>query len=239
MDDKPTDRQEEIPEEKKINETVNRENAGPSGIFLPGAIQSPKTRPGLSKSEHNIRQIITTQDVTNALKSLSFASPTQAIKNINLKDLKIPITKDDINESTTLLDIKKFMASCFKLNKENAVALREIPLQSVHTVIARPNETQELPNASCNVQTECLPVLTAANEVIVTSIEPKVSKDKKKTSGNISERSEVAVAQRDSLSSIGSNVCRICMTRGRERQVYLYQPKCSHSLLNRFLDQLS
>lgn len=218
MDDKSPEKQEEdVPEETKINENINRENAGPSAAFLPGAIHSPKIRPGFSKSEHNIRQIITTQDVTNALKSLSFGAPTQAIKNINLKDLKIPILKDHENdESTTLIDIKKFMASCFKLNKDTPIVVNEIPLQSVHTS-SIPNEIQEFPNASCNAETECLPVVMAANEVIVTSIEPKLSKEKKKTSGNVSERSDLAVEQRDSLSSIGSNVCRICMTRGRER----------------------
>lgn len=189
MDDKSNSdiQKEEKLEENKINESVNRENAGPSGATLPGTVQSPKIRPGLSKSEHNIRKAITTQDLTNALKSLSFGTPTQAIKNMNIKDI------------------------------------REVPLQTVQTVQTAiesiANETQELPNASCNVQTECLPVLTVTNEVIVTSIEPKVLKDKKKTSGSLSERSDVAVAQRDSLSSIGSNVCRICMTRGRERQV--------------------
>ncbi|KOB66526.1 Trigger factor [Operophtera brumata] len=243
MDDKSNRdwQEEEIPEENKINDSVSPEHAGPSRAYLPGAIQSPKIiRPGLSKSEHNIRQIITAQDVNNALKSLSFGTTTS--KNVNMKDLIVPILNNDANkeanESTTLLEIKNFMASCFKINKENPALSQEISLQasccqlnkekpgvlgelqSVHPDTGnKSNERQELPNASCNVQTECLPVLTITNEVIVTNIEPKELKEKKKTAENLSDLAEVALAQRDSLSSIGSNVCRICMTRGRERQV--------------------
>lgn len=219
------------------------DDAGPSGtINLPGAVHHVKSnipaKPGISKSEHNIRHIITSKDVTNALKSLSFGTPAaQIIKNLNLKELKIPILDRDETiekvDSTTLIDLKKFMASCFKFNKEtsNAIVLGEIPnVQNV--AVMSPVAEQEIANSSFgNIQTESVP-LQNANEVIITnSIEPKLSKaDKKKTSGSLSERSDLGVAQRDSLSSIGSNVCRICMTRGRERLVLTgisnLVPKC-------------
>lgn len=227
---------EETTEANNVRGQTN-DDAGPSGsITLPGAVQNPKntcyiTKPGISKSEHNIRHIITSKDVTNALRSLNFGAPTQAIKNLNLKELKIPILDEDTNEkddTTTLVDLKKFMASCFKLNKEpgNVLDLNDLPRQNMQTVVSSMAiEIVEPPNVSCvsnNIQTESMPIKT--NEVIVTKIiEPKLSKagnDKKKTPGSLSERSDLGVAQRDSLSSIGSNVCRICMTRGRERYVY-------------------
>ncbi|CAB3225909.1 unnamed protein product [Arctia plantaginis] len=236
---------EETTEAKNVRGQTN-DDAGPSGsIALPGAVQNPKniyiTKPGISKSEHSIRHIITSKDVTNALRSLNFGVPTQAVKNLNLKELKIPILDDDANEkddTTTLVDLKKFMASCFKLNKEpgNVLALNDLPRQNMQTVVSSMAiEIIEPPNVSCvsnNIQTESMPIKT--NEVIVTkTIEPKISKagtDKKKTSGSLSERSDLGVAQRDSLSSIGSNVCRICMTRGRER---LISPcNCKGSLAN-------
>ncbi|XP_075986125.1 uncharacterized protein LOC142983145 isoform X2 [Anticarsia gemmatalis] len=221
------------------------EDAGPSGsLALPGAVLTKNTyiaKPGISKSEHSIRHIITSKDVTNALKSLSFGPPSQAVKNLNLKELKIPILDDENcskDDSTTLIDLKKFMASCFKLNKEptNALVMSELPRQNLQAVISSmTTEASEPPTVSCmnnTIQTEIIPV--KPNEVIVTnSVEPKVSKvgtEKKKTSGTLSERSDLGVAQRDSLSSIGSNVCRICMTRGRER---LISPcNCKGSLAN-------
>ncbi|KAJ8708404.1 hypothetical protein PYW07_010529 [Mythimna separata] len=222
------------------------EDAGPSGSNnLPGAVFHAKLmppKPGISKSEHSMRHIITSKDVTEALKSLSFGTPAQAIKNLNLKELKIPILDSEattLDDSTTLIDLKKFMASCFKFVKEtpNAIVLSEIPnVQSVHPVIVpvtpgRQPEIVETHPGNSSVQTESAPIPIATNEVIVTkTIEARISKtDKKKTS--ISEKSDLGVlAARDSLSSIGSNVCRICMTRGRER---LISPcNCKGSMAN-------
>ncbi|CAH1641764.1 unnamed protein product [Spodoptera littoralis] len=253
---------------KSQRSNANNDDAGPSGANnLPGAVQQAKSclqaKPGLSKSEHSMRHIITSKDVTNALKSLSFGTPAQTIKNLNLKELKIPILDRDENadNSTTFIDLKKFMASCFKVNREPAaMVLGEIPtvpittvpitnipittvpittvpitnMPVVHPVISTVPEPTEMANPSysnvTNVQTECRSINT--NEVIVTNtIEPKISKpDKKKTSGTLSEKSDLGITARDSLSSIGSNVCRICMTRGRER---LISPcNCKGSLAN-------
>ncbi|XP_022837536.1 uncharacterized protein LOC111364747 isoform X3 [Spodoptera litura] len=243
---------------KSQRSNANNDDAGPSGANnLPGAVQQAKSclqaKPGLSKSEHSMRHIITSKDVTNALKSLSFGTPAQTIKNLNLKELKIPILDRDENadNSATFIDLKKFMASCFKVNREPAaMVLGEIPtvpittvpittvpitnMPVVHPVISTVPEPTEMTNPSysnvTNVQTECRSINT--NEVIVTNtIEPKISKpDKKKTSGTLSEKSDLGITARDSLSSIGSNVCRICMTRGRER---LISPcNCKGSLAN-------
>ena len=213
------------------------EDAGPSGSNeLPGAVLHTKvmqSKPGISKSEHSMRHIITSKDVTEALKSLSFGKPAQTITNLNLKELKIPILDTDtattIDGSTTLIDLKKFMASCFKFVKEapNAIPIVLSELQNAqsgpHAVIPTPDitrpDTIEINNpGNSMVQTEDVPLVT--NEVIVTKplIEAKISKtDKKKTGGSLSEKSDLGITARDSLSSIGSNVCRICMTRGRER----------------------
>ncbi|XP_026735753.1 uncharacterized protein LOC113499466 isoform X2 [Trichoplusia ni] len=243
-EDKTTSEEVKAINDKSVRAALPSDDAGPSGtITLPGAVHHAKcplqAKPGISKSEHSIRHIITSKDVTNALKSLSFAAPAQAIKNLNLKELKIPILDNEDtaekDDSTTLIDLKKFMASCFKVNREapTAIVLGEISnVQNVRTVISPVSEPQEIANSSCNhVQTESAPI-NLPNEVIVTSgVEPKLSKsDKKKTSGSLSERSDLGIAQRDSLSSIGSNVCRICMTRGRER---LISPcNCKGSLAN-------
>ncbi|XP_049881056.1 E3 ubiquitin-protein ligase MARCHF8-like [Pectinophora gossypiella] len=214
------------------------EDAGPSRTEnLPGSVCSPKVhRAGLSKSEHSIAQIITRQDVANALKltSLSFGTSNPPVKNINFKDLKIPsIDKNDDAskvDSATMMDLKRFMATCFKFNKEgpNITTVPEVPVCAINTVV---NEIQEIPNSSCitaNAQTDDPTLLKQT-----TPNEPKISKagaDKKKTSGSLSERSDLGLTTRDSLSSIGSNVCRICMTRGRER---LISPcNCKGSLAN-------
>ncbi|XP_047036901.1 uncharacterized protein LOC124642485 isoform X7 [Helicoverpa zea] len=236
------------PNDDRNQRSNTNEDAGPSGaVNLPGAVHHAKNippKPGISKSEHSMRHIITSKDVTNALKSLSFGAPGQVVKNLNLKELNIPILdKDETSErdeSTTLIDLKKFMASCFKFNKEapSAIVLSEIPnVQNVHPVITPvtavipPPDPPEIANPSyTTVQTECVSINT--NEVIITNaIEPKISKsDKKKTSGSLSEKSDLGITARDSLSSIGSNVCRICMTRGRER---LISPcNCKGSLAN-------
>ncbi|CAH0598261.1 unnamed protein product [Chrysodeixis includens] len=246
-EDKTTSEEVKAINDNSVRAALASDDAGPSGtITLPGAVHHAKcplqAKPGISKSEHSIRHIITSKDVTNALKSLSFAAPAQAIKNLNLKELKIPILDSDEtaekDDSTTLIDLKKFMASCFKINRDapNAIVLGEISnvqnIQNVRTLISPVSEPQEIANSSCNhVQTESAPI-NLPNEVIVTTgIEPRLSKsEKKKTSGSLSERSDLGIAQRDSLSSIGSNVCRICMTRGRER---LISPcNCKGSLAN-------
>lgn len=224
--------------EESINESNAQsiDDAGPSGwIALPGTVNNPKktfpTQPGISKSEHSIRHIITNKDVTNALRSLSFGAPTQTIKNLNLKELKIPIMNDETiekDDSTTLIDLKKFMASCFKLTKEPAnvqMALNELTRPTVPTVVSSVKielpDPPDVTNLANNIPIEA-PV-PKTNEIIVTkTVDPKTMKtgtEKKKTSGTFSERSDLGVAPRDSLSSIGSNVCRICMTRGRERLV--------------------
>ncbi|XP_059056279.1 E3 ubiquitin-protein ligase MARCHF1-like isoform X2 [Achroia grisella] len=227
------------------------DDAGPSGsTSLPGAVPDIlrpafQAKPGLSKSEHSLRKIITNKDVADALKSLNFGTPSDIKKGINVKELEISILdkKQNTNkdDTTSFIDLKKFMASCFKMNKDgpNTVMIGEIPvshnLQSIPTIN---NEVvQQVPNTSCNdVQTQNFSVTNIPNEVIVTNTGPvelkqsKVGSDKKKTSGSLSERSDFCLAQRDSLSSIGSNVCRICMTRGRER---LISPcNCKGSLAN-------
>lgn len=208
--------------------------AGPSGfVNLPGAIAptpKPILKPGLSKSEQNLSQI-SVKDVADALKltSVSFGTNNPVIKNLNLKDLKIPVEKSDNqprDEAATFIDLKKFMASCFKFSRETPATVTEVPVQNVQATTERLQEA-----ATSNIaQTEItgVPTKPAANEVIVTvqtqpppndkeKITKKDSNEKKKTSGSLSERSDLGLAQRDSLSSIGSNVCRICMTRGRER----------------------
>lgn len=220
--------------ELKTGSPVNKEydgpieeDAGPSGVpDLPGSVaKSPRIsihKPGLSKSEHSIRQVITSQDVANALKltSLSYATNNPRLKSLNLKEVKIPFSKELEKDETG--NIAKNLIGCFKFNKDTA-NVTEVPLH-IHTLSPITNESvKDNPNSSCihsNCQTE-LPVVKT-NEVIVTKslIEPKMSKvdsKTKKTSGTVSERSDVVLAQTDSLSSIGSMVCRICMTRGRER----------------------
>ncbi|XP_063834161.1 E3 ubiquitin-protein ligase MARCHF8-like isoform X2 [Ostrinia nubilalis] len=220
----------------KPNNNTNQNDAGPSSLPLPGATENIKINlqitPGLSKSEHSICHIITTKDVANALRSLNISA--NPVLKTNINELKIPIfDKDDKEEAdpTTFVDLKKFMASCFKINKETHSGIILGDIQNVAAPVITGEVIQEVPNTSCNTA----PI--KPNEVVVTSgVEQKVSKvgsDKKKTSGNLSERSterEFPVAQRDSLSSIGSNVCRICMTRGRER---LISPcNCKGSLAN-------
>lgn len=199
----------------KVTEERKIDDAGPSrATNLPGAIQSPRPKQGqktgLSKSDHCIPQIITSKDVTNALKSLSFGPANQGATKLHVPELKIPTLESQLADknaldTTTLVDLKKFISSCFKLSKETPVVVAEIPLQAENS------------NISSNTEAECTPKPNLANDVVVKgAIEPKISKSDKKKAG-LSERSDLAVAQRDSLSSIGSNVCRICMTRGRER----------------------
>ncbi|XP_013186683.1 E3 ubiquitin-protein ligase MARCHF1 [Amyelois transitella] len=220
------------------NKQTTQDDAGPSGAEpLPGSIpETPRTtfqtNPNKSKSEHNIRQIITTIDVANALKTISFHS-SHGNKTLIMNEIKIPIDKNsdmEKDDSTTFVELKKFMATCFKFNKDVANNVTtEVP------TIVQPLIAQEMANSSCNVQAES--IANVNNEVIVTSTAPvdgkllKVSSEnKKKMSGSLSERSDYGLAQRDSLSSIGSNVCRICMTRGRER---LISPcNCKGSLAN-------
>ncbi|KAJ2944832.1 hypothetical protein O0L34_g1726 [Tuta absoluta] len=229
--------------EKKTGVEKNNE-AGPSRLDdLPGSISTPRTlRSGLSKSEHNIPRIITRQDVANALKlsSTSFLKPDPHISNLNLKDLKIPIPlekRDEKVDPATMMDLRKFMASCFKFTKEAPnTTLPDVPMRVLSSFVP------VLPNAastSCAQTDECHVVGLKTNEVIVTSppvsnlaniIETKAAKDAKNKSDTLSNKSELGLANRDSMTSIGSNVCRICMTRGRER---LISPcNCKGSLAN-------
>lgn len=224
----PTNEKTDDTKDVKLNNATNQNDAGPSGsISLPGAIPEKITinlqlKPGLSKSEHSIRNIITSKDVANALRSLNISANSPVIK-ANIKELKIPILDNDEEKEAdpaTFVDLKKFMASCFKINKETHSGIILGDIQNVQAVpVITSDIIHEVPNTSCNDPDK-------GNEVVVTGAEQKVSKvepDKKRTSGTLSERSterDFPVAQRDSLSSIGSNVCRICMTRGRERSGY-------------------
>lgn len=214
---------------KKLSETTtinNQDDAGPSGLILPGAIpQNPLNRikAGVSKSEHNIRQVITSQDVANALKltSLSFRNTNE--NPIDVTELKIPILDDDKEEeSVSLVELKKFMTSCFKLNKNVANIINETSNVTVRsaTVNTINNElAQNIPNVS--VIANPLPN-EAINVNIIKQPKNEIKEiSKKKNSGSVSEKSDLAVTQRDSLSSIGSNVCRICMTRGKERYLII------------------
>lgn len=216
---------------KDNNTSHDQDDAGPSqNSQLPGSIPLRTNllhKPGLSKSEHSIRQIITQKDVANALNitSLSFSTQAHAIRSLNLKELKLPIPNRDITEeSATFIDLKKFMASCFKV-KDTSHVVANNEAQNLYPIGALANEHP--PNTSCvtSAQTDNIENVVLANEVIVTGaavmapIVSNVGAEKKKTSrtASLSEKPEFLVAQRDSLSSIGSNVCRICMTRGRER----------------------
>ncbi|XP_050356553.1 uncharacterized protein LOC126777542 [Nymphalis io] len=220
---------------KPIGQIID--DAGPSRVIsLPGAVphclkNSTRLKPGVSKSEHSIRQIITTKDVANALRltSVNYA-PNQA-QNIDLKELKIPIldTNDKENDDITLIELKRFMASCFKLNKDVS-NLNETSNINVHAAISTitNNLVQNVPDVSLTATNATL------NKTLVTNTDikqPKVVEgNKNKHSDSFTEKSDFAVTQRDSLSSIGSNVCRICMTRGRER---LISPcNCKGSLAN-------
>jgi hypothetical protein len=228
------DGEEQRNEDRKV-EIIKKHNtrpndAGPSGcVSLPGEVPEPikinfQSKTGISKSEHSIRHIITSKDVASALKSLSITS-NQTTNN----ELKIPIIDKDAQEDkdpTTLIDLKKFMATCFKINKDtpSGVLLGDIPIQNIQTAPVITSEViHDIPNTSCPNHE-----ITAnkTNEVVVTNSKgeeekaSRVPSEKKKTSGIISEKSDYEVGQRDSLSSIGSNVCRICMTRGRERFAY-------------------
>lgn len=239
-----------------------QDDPGPSRINLPGSVQSPKVhRPCISKSEHSIAKIITRQDVANAIQltSLSFGSHyiPSSDRNVNLKEIKIPILEkyDNVDKIDTaaIVDLKKFMASCFKINKDvNIAPVSEVDM-NVHSALS--TVISDIPNTSCvtnNAQTDDSDINKKLNEVIITNpilnamtvptpiLDPILSKiapdkeSKKKTSGSNSEKSDLGLTQRDSLSSIGSNVCRICMTRGRERLVPL-DPKLGASF---FTDDL-
>ncbi|KAL4716753.1 hypothetical protein ACJJTC_001909, partial [Scirpophaga incertulas] len=236
---------QESNEEKKLNlevkcSTENRQSDdGPSGfISLPGEVEPIKlqfqSKTGLSKSEHSIRHIITSKDVANAIKSLN-------IKNCTNDIIQPIINKCENNEQkpTTLVDLNKFLTSCHRVVAEpqSGIQLNDISNHNVDldTIPIVTNVTIcEAPNSSSHQKPiECVSIhkvnKTNVNSNVVVEKSSK-SSEKKKTSGNLSERSEYGIAQRDSLSSIGSNVCRICMTRGRER---LISPcNCKGSLAN-------
>lgn len=238
----------DVSEEKTLSETkigdtddaksennINVAEAGPSGCEeLPGSITPCINKQGISRSEVNIRKIFANNEVPNTitLTSLSFGPNPQNIYEIR---------DEDVSLQKNFIDMKKFIASCFKFNKEsnhvvdinNVPIVTEVPVNFVNRPVIVEG-VQETYNPNCltnNTQTE--PVVEVSNEIVIANFNPSESKtskvtpdSKSKTSGNISERSEIHVTQRDSLSSIGSNVCRICMTRGKERldqnQVFLY-----------------
>ncbi|CAG9568497.1 unnamed protein product [Danaus chrysippus] len=227
MEEKEKSNKDESPkEENKTRDKIinNTQDAGPSRIVnLPGAIQhSPRNViTGRSKSEHSIKPYITSADVANALKitSLSFGNQNQTTD----RELKIPMLdkNDDKDDTITFIELKKLMASCFKISKDT----NEIANVNVHTAISGITNdlVHSIPNVSLNK--------ADINDVVVTqdSRSNKAPESRKKNSGNLSEKSDL-LAQRDSLSSIGSNVCRICMTRGKER---LISPcNCKGSLAN-------
>ncbi|XP_026497750.2 uncharacterized protein LOC113401889 isoform X1 [Vanessa tameamea] len=225
--------------EKVTNKPICQiiDDAGPSRVIsLPGAVpqclkNNTRLKPGVSKSEHNIRQIITTKDVANALRLTSLSYATNQVQNIDLKELKIPIldTNDKDNDDITLIELKRFMASCFKLNKD-VTNLNETSNINIHAAISTiANDlVQNVPDVSLTANNATVTKTVVTNTDLA---QPKVFEgNKNKHPDSLSEKSDFAVTQRDSLSSIGSNVCRICMTRGRER---LISPcNCKGSLAN-------
>ncbi|VVC98332.1 unnamed protein product [Leptidea sinapis] len=213
-----------------------QENAGPSNMVkLPGAV-SPRNstlhlhKTIISKSEHNICHKITPQDVADALKLTSFSFGDDHPKvHKNFQELKIPIlettTKD---EAATFIELKRFMASCLKLHKTDQSDVNASNVLNIQTVQNPINTIQN--EMVLNIPNTSIGKVTTDVKTTVDSKPKSQDNNKKKTSGSMSERSEFAVAQRDSLSSIGSNVCRICMTKGRER---LISPcNCKGSLAN-------
>ncbi|XP_045455189.1 uncharacterized protein LOC123664741 [Melitaea cinxia] len=233
-------RKEEINDgnKKVTNKPITQvlDDAGPSRVInLPGAVphclkNNTRLKPGVSKSEHSIRQIITTKDVANALRLTSLSYATNQTQIADLTELKIPILdkNDTENDDITLVELKRFMASCFKLNKD-APVVNETSNLNVHAAISTITNdlVQNIPEVSLTANERNF------NKTIVNSTDHKqqaVDKNKNKNSDSLSEKSDFGVTQRDSLSSIGSNVCRICMTRGKER---LISPcNCKGSLAN-------
>lgn len=210
-----------------VEKNLKLDVAGPSRIInLPGAI-TPTTvlkKTGKSKSEANIRQIITSNDCgrTVALTSLSFQNPEKCIEN-----------KEECIALTNFIDLKKFMASCFKNDVNSPFIIKEainLPIvttdngQNISNSVTPPTPQSFILNIDSNeINTTVSSTASNGNTKV-----PKVISDvsKRNTSGHISEQSDLIVTQRDSLSSIGSNVCRICMTRGRERYVAVSQNIC-------------
>lgn len=233
-----------INDETRSKYSAKSNEAGPSWCEnLPGTV-TPRstilTKTGLSKSDVNIRKTVTNGDAGNniTLTSLSFEPNTRKCEEKVSDDSKL----DNV-------DLKQFVASCFKVNQENSVApiiitdtivpVKDIPnlpnytelsetVKNAPQVLHVPLSSEEAGNIS-EAKTTVQSILNDATVQVVTNVVlpsstipklPKVASEisnKKKTSGNTSERSDLGLTQRDSLSSIGSNVCRICMTRGRER----------------------
>ncbi|XP_063627623.1 uncharacterized protein LOC134799143 isoform X1 [Cydia splendana] len=225
-----TVKQQEDNAERKIK-LVLEDDAGPSQTNdLPGAIPFKANHPlKLSKSEHSIRQIYTNKDVAPLdLTSRSFEPLVRDVNIANTKDL----SGEETNRNESMfIDVKNFMASYFRVDRENQVAVSEVQNTALSTVSGMQDDTKCVTDAQTEDKSSA-----PANVIVTNQPEPdtKLSKsgseNKKKTSGTLSEKSGFAVVQRDSLSSIGSNVCRICMTRGRER---LISPcNCKGSLAN-------
>ncbi|XP_037967203.2 uncharacterized protein LOC105380980 isoform X1 [Plutella xylostella] len=234
-DDESTNSQDATYEKKNSEQYIKRikdiglcpmqDGAGPSKAneSLPGSTQTvPKTfliKPGLSKSEQNIRHIFTTEYVSDAIRV--------ARDNIKLHKTDDPLVKNqkDIPAALELSDL--VVSICSKLGPFN-----EISVTGVNNVTLV-DENVDCSSIVTNnlVQTDI--GLKVVNQVIVTHPEePKIPKYEpdaasKKKDGSLASDFPT---QRDSLSSIGSNVCRICMTKGRER---LISPcNCKGSLAN-------
>lgn len=239
-------RKEEINDgnKKVTNKPITQvlDDAGPSRVInLPGAVphclkNNTRLKPGVSKSEHSIRQIITTKDVANALRLTSLSYATNQTQIADLTELKIPILdkNDTENDDITLVELKRFMASCFKLNKD-APVVNETSNLNVHAAISTITNdlVQNIPEVSLTANERNF------NKTIVNNTDHKqqaVDKNKNKNSDSLSEKSDFGVTQRDSLSSIGSNVCRICMTRGKERLEFKFYfcPKLEYNANNRY-----
>lgn len=221
-DDESTNSQDATYEKKNSEQYIKRikdiglcpmqDGAGPSKAneSLPGSTQTvPKTfliKPGLSKSEQNIRHIFTTEYVSDAIRV--------ARDNIKLHKTDDPLVKNqkDIPAALELSDL--VVSICSKLGPFN-----EISVTGVNNVTLV-DENVDCSSIVTNnlVQTDI--GLKVVNQVIVTHPEePKIPKYEpdaasKKKDGSLASDFPT---QRDSLSSIGSNVCRICMTKGRER----------------------
>ncbi|GBP37523.1 E3 ubiquitin-protein ligase MARCH2 [Eumeta japonica] len=206
----------------------SNDNAGPSKFEdLPGAITmhtvASPIGTSISISEPQTRHLITEGDLSNALKmtSVSFSNRKQNLK-FKLKG--------------TDLDLAKIMESCLKINNEEADSVKanqKFNLPTVPTI-----RIQEELSDSTNSHLNGSPRTEAANisEAKLTTNSRLVKKqsslehNRKRSSRSSSQLSGLMSNHKDSMSSIGSNVCRICMTRGRER---LISPcHCKGSLAN-------
>ncbi|XP_041972366.1 E3 ubiquitin-protein ligase MARCHF8-like isoform X2 [Aricia agestis] len=142
--------------------------------------------------------------VSNALRltSISFGPYPENNKTTN----------QNVSEGVTLTELNKFITSCYEAKGTNEPP-KPTP-EAVHNVL---DNTASRTNSNTQLNKTTSP--------------PKLEKvHKKKMSDSMSEKSDLGIGRKDSMSSIGSNVCRICMTKGRER---LISPcNCKGSLAN-------